>query len=247
MRLESQLPTLAPQLRLLAATAAPREACGVITRAGRIIRFPNRAAQAHEEFAAGALHELEERAGELLAIFHTHPDNETPSPADVAHCDASFLPWVVAGPRDLFVLHPEPRPYVQREFVYGVEDCWQLVSDWHAQEAGLFLPWFERPADGWWKTAGPSPYLEHAAAYGFTAAPLCEWGLENLRLGDVILMQLAARRTNHAAIYVGGGCLLHHLYGELSRIETFSGRMQSSTTHIARHQQLARTFLVPNP
>lgn len=241
MRIESYLPAVAATLRKIAAKSAPHEACGVLTRSHELVEVPNRAKDPTSEFDAGDLASLEERHGEeLLAIWHTHPENQPPSPQDIKQCVATFLPWIVVGPVDLYVVYPEARPYVGRDFVYGVEDCWQLASDWHAQEAGIHLPWFERPPDGWWKTRGPSPYLQHAEAFGFTLAPLCEWGLENLRVGDVILMQWAGRRTNHAAVYLGAGMILHHLYGELSRIETYCGRYQGATTHVGRHHALAR-------
>lgn len=240
MRIEAYLPAVAPILRAQAAQAAPHEACGVLTRARSIIEIPNRATNPSEAFDLGPLCDIESRTGELIAIWHTHPEDQPPSVEDVKQCRATFLPWIIAGPVRVWVIYPEPQPYQGREFAYGIEDCWCTVSDWHAQEAGIFLPWFERPADGWWKTAGPSPYIENARRFGFVAAPLCEWGLENLRVGDVILMQVAARRTNHAAVYVGGGSILHHLYGELSRPETFDSRYQQMTTYVARHETLNR-------
>jgi cell wall-associated NlpC family hydrolase len=238
MRVESYLPELAPKLRTIAGKAAPLEACGYVTRAQQLVEVPNTAKNPSEEFNAGPLHELESREGELLAIWHTHPEDQAPSEQDVVSCMATFLPWVVAGPSKVWVLYPEARQYVGRDFVYGVDDCWMLVSDWYRQEAGIHLPWFERPADLWWKTPGPSPYVESVEAYGFRAIPFTECGLEGLRRGDVILSRVDAERINHAAVYLGGGNILQHLYGELSRVEQLTDRWQRRARLVCRHNSL---------
>lgn len=238
MRIEAHLPAICDSLRSIAALAAPEEVCGVITIDGQLVEVRNTAAASRESFDLGPLAELEGRFGEFAGIWHTHPENQLPSPSDVAHCGATWVPWVIAGPADIFVLHPKSRGYVGREFVYGLDDCWSLVSDWHAQEGGVFLPWFERPPDGWWNSPGPSPYVAHADEYGFSIVPFAECGLDGLRIGDVILMQVAAKRVNHAALYMGGGHMLHHLYGELSRIAAFDGQFQRTARFVCRHRSL---------
>ena len=232
------MPGLAPLLRKLAASAAPREACGFVTRTRQLVEVANRERDPNAAFDAGPLHEMEEREGEALAIWHTHPEDQPPSAQDVVQCAATFLPWVIAGPSQLWVIHPESRAYAGRDFVYGIEDCWTLVSDWHAQEAGIHMPWFDRPPDGWWRTAGTSPYVAHAEAFGFGLLPFREVGVENLRRGDVLLMQIAGRRVNHAAVYMGGGTILHHLYGHLSRPEMLDGRLQKATHYVGRHREM---------
>lgn len=239
MRVDPYLASLAGPLRAIAANAAPREACGVITRARQLVEVPNRSETPTETFDMGALHDLEESHPDLIAVWHTHPEDQPPSTNDIVGCQASFLPWIIAGPAKVFVIYPEAQPYGGVEFDYGTEDCWTRVSDWYAQEMRVHLPWFDRPADGWWATDGPSPYVVNAPAYGFRVMPFAECGLENLHVGDVILMRVRARRTNHAAVYLGGGRILHHLYGELSRVEQFEGPWQRMATHVCRHAQLA--------
>jgi cell wall-associated NlpC family hydrolase len=82
------------------------------------------------------------------------------------------------------------------------------------------------------------PYLANAQAIGFQLMPWAEVGTAGLQPGDVILMRVAAKQTNHAAIYMGGGNILHHLWGHLSALELFDGRFQRFTTHIGRHRGL---------
>lgn len=239
MRIDPYLSQLGEPLKQIAAQAAPREACGVITLTRQLVEVMNRSGDPFATFNAGPLHELEDQAGEFVALWHTHPNDEAPSPADLAGCRATYLPWVIAGPTKLFVIYPDAKPYSGVDFEYGTEDCWTRVTDWFAQEMHVFLPWFDRPADGWWETAGPSPYVDNAEAYGFKVMPFKECGLENLHVGDVILMKVAGKRTNHAAVYVGGGGMLHHLYGEISRVDQFCARWQGRATHVCRHKLLA--------
>lgn len=239
MRIEQHLSAIAADLHRIAVSARPREACGVIEESGRLSELPNRAADPTRDFDLGPLHELTPYLGKPAAIWHTHPDDEAPSAPDLAGCRATALPWVIAGPNKLWAIHPQPLPLTERDFSYGVEDCWQLVSDWFAQERGIFLPWFPRPPDGWWHTEGESPYLEAATAYGFTVKPIAEIGLSNLRAGDVLLMQIAGKRVNHSAVYTGGGQILHHLYGSLSTEEQLNEGLQRRVTHVGRHHLIA--------
>jgi cell wall-associated NlpC family hydrolase len=238
MRIEAHLPELAPTLQQIAAVANDREACGVIIDEPGIVRLPNVAADPTRDFSIGPLHALPPGA---IAIWHTHPDDEPPSAPDRAGCSATALPWLIAGPTKLWALHPRQLPLIGREFAYGVEDCWQCVSDWFAQERGVFLPWFPRPADGWWHEAGESPYLAAAAAYGFGVEPVSAAGetFRGLKPGDVLLMQIAGRRVNHSAVYLGGGAILHHLYDCLSVIEQLDERLQRFTRYVARHTSLS--------
>ncbi|WP_043946890.1 NlpC/P60 family protein, partial [Ralstonia solanacearum] len=41
--------------------------------------------------------------------------------------------------------------------------------------------------------------------------------------GDVILMQVRAPVPNHAAVYLGGVQMLHHLHGRLSSRDVYGG------------------------
>jgi proteasome lid subunit RPN8/RPN11 len=239
MRIEAHLPALAPRLREIAMQARPREAGGVVSSALEIVEMPNRADDPERDFSLGPLHAIEAAEGRPIAIWHTHPADEDPSPQDIGCCTATGIPWLIAGPSKVWAIHPQKIRYVAREFAYGTDDCWQCVADWFACERSIFLPWFPRPPDLWWREAGPSPYLEAAAAYGFEVWPIADISFRNLRVGDVLLMKIAGRRINHAAVYVGGGAILHHLYGALSGIDQLSGDLQRLTVMVGRHHLLA--------
>ncbi|MGN5509353.1 NlpC/P60 family protein, partial [Campylobacter coli] len=57
-----------------------------------------------------------------------------------------------------------------------------------------------------------------------------------LEVGDVILMQILSDRVNHAAVFLGGDLILHHLYGRLSKTDVFGGYWLRNTRMIIRKE-----------
>ena len=53
--------------------------------------------------------------------------------------------------------------------------------------------------------------------------------------GDVFMMKVAARVTNHLAVYLEGGKMLHHVAGRLSRADEYNEDWRRRTTHHLRH------------
>ena len=109
-------------------------------------------------------------------------------------------------------------------------DCYTLVQDWYRRVAKIELPDFERE-DGFW-TRGEHLYRDNLAAAGFEVVQTAEpWP------GDGLLMRIDSREVdNHAAVYLGEGMMLHHLYGQLSRKERWDWPWQRRTTAIVRHR-----------
>jgi len=52
-------------------------------------------------------------------------------------------------------------------------------------------------------------------------------------------MQIRSKNgvPNHAGIYLGDGLMLHHMYGRLSRKDTYGGYWREMTRGVARHAQ----------
>ena len=216
----------------------PRECCGLIVVVkGRRRYFPcrNIAATPSEHFVLDpADYASAEDAGEIVAIVHSHPTTQpTPSPADRLSCNATGLPWVIVNPKIEQWGGCEPSdyelPYVGREFVFGVVDCYSLVRDWYAREWNLHLTNFER-RDLFWER-GENLYLDNYKGQGFRQIPFAE-----LQHGDSVLMQLGANLPNHAAIYLGDQQILHHVQGRLSSRDVFGGYYVKNTAMVLRHE-----------
>ena len=231
----------------------PREACGLLvhSHADKLLyRRCRNIAPAESARDRFHIHPEDwcfaEEEGAVLAIVHSHPDaSAEPSDADRAGCYASGLAWyVIAVPGGTMrKIEPAPLPLVGREFAHGVVDCYSLVRDYYAQTLAIELPDFARD-DGWWER-GQDLYRENFAAAGFVDLGLprgLEGGAAEIRKHDGLLMQVAARKENHAAVFVGPvngvDCILHHLYGRLSGHEPWGGYWLRHCTGVLRHRSL---------
>lgn len=220
---------------------APRECCGLLITAGKkqvYIPCKNEAVGSENFQLSAADFAAAEDQGKVLAVVHSHPNAApTPSMADRVSCEATGLPWlIVGGERSKFWLEPKgyKAPLLGRPFVHGVLDCYSLVRDWYDQERGQFLADIER-RDMWWD-GGQNLYIDHFAEWGFVE--LSE--REEMHPGDIFLMQIRASVPNHAAIYLGDGVILHHLYDRLSARTVYGGYWQTVTTHRLRYNQCVK-------
>lgn len=235
MKLSAQLKT---DILQHAKEADPKEACGlihVIKGRRRYYRCSNIAATPDEHFVlAPEDYAVAEDMGEIVAIVHSHPTSRPdPSPADRISCNNTGLPWVIVNPKTEQWGYCEPTdfelPYVGREFVFGVVDCYSLVRDWYKRELGLELDDFPR-RDRFWER-GENLYLDSYKSQDFRQVSFTE-----LQYGDAILMQLGAELPNHAAIYLGDQQILHHVQGRLSSRDVYGGYYVKSTAMVLRHE-----------
>jgi proteasome lid subunit RPN8/RPN11 len=216
----------------------PHEICGVVhVVKGRRRYCPcaNLASTPSEHFILNpADYAAAEDKGEIVAIVHSHPTTPPqPSAADQIVCNNTGLPWVIVNPKTEAWGYCEPAtfelPYVGREFVFGVVDCYSLVRDWYNREWGLNLADFDR-RDLFWER-GENLYVDGYKSQGFRKVPF-----EELQYGDAILMQLGADLPNHAAIYLGDQQILHHVQGRLSSRDVLGGYYVKSTAMVLRHE-----------
>jgi cell wall-associated NlpC family hydrolase len=236
-----------------AAATVPRECCGLLVRlpdgpvVGGLHYLPadNMAAgpagQDRFELDPAVWLRADELRADPVAVVHSHPGaSANPSMADRVGCERSGLPWLIVGWPSLAIVQVDPEgwqaPMEGRSFAHGVLDCYTLVQDWYRREWGIVLPDFERE-DGWWERGrGMHLYRDGLAVAGFEVVPTIE-----PERGDGLLMRVAAEVENHAAVYLGDGMMLHHLYGQPSRRERWDWAWQRRTTAVVRHHtRLAR-------
>lgn len=224
------------QMFQFAQTQLPREACGVvIIESGREVFVPCR--NTSEEDNTFAIDPIDfakaEDRGEIIRILHSHCySSALPSEIDKVSCEASGLPWsIVSVPNgDWFHFSPSgfKAPLVGRQWCHGVHDCYSIIRDYYKDEFQIFIPDFDREYE-WWLRGG-NLYLENFENAGFY-----EISFEELRPGDVLLMQIRSNVINHGAIYLGDDKILHHLNKRLSSREVFSGMYRKHTVKVLRH------------
>lgn len=219
----------------------PNEACGVVVQIGRAQEYlPCRNISdtptesftlAPDDYAAA------EAQGEVLMIIHSHPDvvQLVPSEVDRIQCDHSGVEWgIMSWPDgDFCTLSPRgDRELAGRRWVLGHADCWTLVMDYYRQEHGLALNNWSVDYE-WWKDGKENRYDDNWQAEGFVEVPR-----EEMRTGDMVMMQVSAPVTNHAAIYLGDNIILHHAFGNLSARVPYGKYYRDRTVRIVRRKEL---------
>ncbi|NOE09470.1 C40 family peptidase [Vibrio cholerae] len=239
-------------LLLHAQTAYPQECCGLLIQVGGerlYMACRNSATQPEQDFV---IHPEDlamfESMGEIVGICHSHPNaSSKPSERDIYNANAlkaeyPNADWHIAswpeGDIHSFTPSGEAYPLIGRPFIYGVMDCYAIVRDFY-EKLNIALPKNESE-DLWWE-GDQELYLDNFESAGFyklcSGAP-DEIANTQLEVGDVILMQILSDRVNHAALYIGDGIILQHLYGKLSQRDVFGGYWLRCTRLVIRHNQL---------
>lgn len=113
----------------------------------------------------------------------------------------------------------------------GQRDCFELVIDFFRDNFGIEIPSFARPHD--WKSNDNDLIRNCYPASGFET--ITQWKTSELRPGDVLAVMIGESNPNHLAIVVDGGKILHHLYGQMSRVDEFRDFWRNQTAFVLRH------------
>lgn len=232
------------QLKELTMAAYPNEVCALITT-DSVVPIKNVSARPSDGFVMRPI-ELAAALDEHtpIAIFHSHPDDTAhPSEHDLVRMNRADepLPWVIMSwpDYDLTVTQPQqPAKLIGREFVHGVQDCYTLVQDFYKAKLGITLSEYHRD-DEWWEK-GQDLYMDNYEKEGFY-----EISVEDIQYGDFILMQVESNKVNHAAVYIGDGKMIHHLYGRLSQRGIYGGYWLDRTRRILRHKMYNTGNVLP--
>ena len=177
-----------------------------------------------------------EDRGTIEMVVHNHVlSSSKPSEADKVSCNISGLPWLILSlpnrSETLVLPNDEVLPYEGRPFFHQLLDCWSLVVDYYIRELNIEVPNFQRQ-DNWWNK-GQSLYIDLAGEAGFDIVHT-----EDLKVHDVIIMQVGAEVPNHGAVYLGNNIILHHMSGRPSCKAVYGGFWEKNTWGVLRHKSL---------
>ena len=224
--------------------AYPQEACGLVIN-GSFLPCENRAADPLTSFeiAPGLIAEYFEEI-ECIVHSHTQPlergvefDPRCPSKEDLEGQIATALPWAIVSCDGKLVSEPviwgDPnnRPALEgREFVFNVQDCFSLATDYFYAKHEIHLEAVPRDWD--WQSDGENLIELRFRSLGFEEVPLAD-----ARPSDALLFAYRSSVVNHIGIYTGDNQFLHHELNRLSRTEHLT-RMHRWLKLVVRHKDL---------
>ena len=177
-------------------------------------------------------------------IIHSHchnglsnEDHRVPSYEDMQNQLLTATEWAICVTDGLTCTDPvywgNPNhrpPLIEREFIPNIQDCLSLVQDWYYETWGIVIP--NHPREPEWALTGHTYMDDLYKDFGFTT----EVAWEDMRFGDVLMMKCLSATSNHVAVYLGDGNIIHHGAGQISVIEP-AHRWKKRLTRIVRHRE----------
>lgn len=205
----------------------PNESCGFILEDDSLV-FCNNISETPEKHFKIAPKEFVGYAGKIKYIFHSHCvdsrrasifDARTPSLKDMEGQIASGVSWLIFATEGWVLTEPVEIPripsqnYIDRPFIWFVNDCYTLVQDYYKFELGIELKDYVLH-DYTQVRKTDNIFDEFITEYGFTDVK----DLNDLQNGDLFIVDNSGFRDNHLGIYHNGK-MLHQ--GLLSCEEPF--------------------------
>lgn len=211
----------------------PKEACGLLTKEEfipmeNVSTFPEKSFKMLPEKYAHLLKDT-------IAIIHSHCKNpreqefwdiRTPSCEDIEGQKLSAIPWLIFGTEGFTVTDPIQLPriktkeYLRRPFIWFIYDCYTLVQDFYKFNLEISLP-DHKAKEGYERVRkGDNLFDDFIQEYGFKSIPL-----EEIKEGDLILLDNKGQKRNHLGIYTSGQVLHQDTLSTIVPFETFLGRI----------------------
>ncbi len=217
----------------------PEECCGVVTQ-GKYIRCDNKAEDRKNAFLIDPV-----MSAAADAVIHSHcmPFHHwEPTADDMAGQIRFAKPWGIVHCTSSWASKPLwfgdfrlSDPLEGRKFVYGVYDCYSLIRAYYWQRCGLKLRDYPRDRS---TVMTDTLYASNFSSAGFQQLG----GMEELQVGDGLLMQMAGQITHHGGIWLGDGQILHHLWDNLSKCSPYYG-YEGFVRYKVRHENNRLTRL----
>lgn len=215
--------------------ASPNECCGFVVN-GKLVPCENQHPSPLTNFAISAEDYVRAEAiGPIEAIYHSHIDGARGfSSYDVKACKQVNIPWIVyhMPSGDFFYGDPTGNaPYVGRQWIYGLHDCYALLRDFYKREMGIELDDFERGEDQEWLSNGWTRFLDNYEGQGFYEVGKAQ------KKGDFLLMRMGADQPNHVGVMAGRRNIFYqHLADRLSQESVYGGYWDKVTVKVLRHK-----------
>lgn len=106
-------------------------------------------------------------------------------------------------------------PYEGRPFIFGLYDCYTLISDWYEREFDINMPWNVDRDVGWWNQT--SLYTEESKNTDFVTT-------NSIQKGTIIISKIGSLVPNHAGVCISQNEILQHHYGRFSYVSQLTNK-----------------------
>ncbi len=219
---------------------APKEACGLLAVIKGQEKFwpcKNIAEGQHEFFALDPEDwaDCEDQGGEILGVIHSHPEGSSePSDGDKASCENIGYPYFIYSVNHKSWNEIKPSGWkapslIGRTWIWGKQDCWNLITDYFLEKKQINLKHWERPKSI--KYFCENPYFEKV----LKGSGFIEVNKNKIQKNDVLLMQGSYKKLSHVALYLGNQLILHHEIKKLSCKELYDLEYIQATKKVYRY------------
>lgn len=227
------------EFHMAAVAGFPEEICGLVVK-GEFILCKNIAKDKnisfllhHKDYAVWTV------TNSIGACLHSHTNGDNfPSKEDMKGQLRMGKPWGISVTdgkeikETFFWGDTLPIPtLLGRSFRHGITDCYALARDWYRM-IGISLPMGPREPE-WWNK-GQNILDEGFKESGFERLE----NFNDLQVGDGLVGHVGVQVNNHCGVYVGNGCILHHLPNRLSRVEPVHRWIAGRAVHYALRYKL---------
>jgi proteasome lid subunit RPN8/RPN11 len=226
-------------------TSYPNEACGIVLYDNFVIPLENISEEPTKSFKISSV-DITKYIGNIKYIYHSHCrsinspeifDLRTPSFSDILGQQKSGIPWLIFGTEGTGVTEPLTIPrvknnnYLQRPFIWYINDCYSLVQDYYQFEFGIILDNHKAKADYKDIRKLNNIFGEYIEEYGFIKYNVKGHKFQD---GDLVLLDSHGFEKNHLGIYEDGFILHQDTLSKKEKIEHFIDRIHLVLRHASK-------------
>lgn len=224
------------QIREYATEFLGEEVGGVlIEREGTINFFPCQNLSYHKEnhYILSYLDYIKaEKYGKIIAQVHSQ-ENDFPSIVDNLSAHSFNLYSIIYCWKNdkFFIIKPELKGYLNKDFEIGKNDCFTLVQEYYKQELGIIINNYKREEN--WYLEKPTIIYDNFSKEGFVIVfP------EDCKLHDILLFGKNRNELYHMGIFQENNLFLHHSRDSKSCIEDLNHLWKNKLILTLRHKSL---------
>ena len=219
----------------------PEEMCGILVE-DTFVPLANTHEEPEEHFKVDEL-TLFPYLGQIQAIIHSHTyipekpatlDIRTPSATDVKGQKLSGVPWLIVGTEGQTVTPALELPrtpsnnYIERPFIWFINDCYTLIQDYYQFEFGITLPDHLNTINFKDIRKLDKLFEGHIENYGFRET----MDITDMQNGDLLLLDNALAAQSHLGIYHNGEVLHQDVLSVSVPFTSFIGRIHKVLKYV---------------